>query len=333
MKIGEIREILKGYSDEQLRAIITEMYKAIPKAIKENKDIDSMIKDTTTLAQSGKRREKEVEPPDIEFLRYEVEEFIEYAYKQYYFAPNSFVHKKDRPKWRFTVKRFFKELTSAASVEENLPIASELLEKLYVLLCYACSYILFSGDDPFWSVGIEQKDFFHRVISLKYQYENKSDFIENAIALMVNNSLNRDTLYFTLMNVILEFLKTPDMNAMAVAKCDKLILTAKSEHPTQKTSEYEIESKIKNLSEMGFLCYAHLYEYDNAIDYFKKNYSERDKEISLYALLRLLFQLGLKDYWLKEYEEAIKNGIQPRERLIKMYRFIQENKKLPDYIL
>ena len=39
-------------------------------------------------------------------LELELEEFLSDAYAQNYFAPNRFVPKSERPKWRFKVKRF-----------------------------------------------------------------------------------------------------------------------------------------------------------------------------------------------------------------------------------
>jgi len=37
MKISEVRSVIEKYSPDQLRLIISELYKAIPKAIKEEK--------------------------------------------------------------------------------------------------------------------------------------------------------------------------------------------------------------------------------------------------------------------------------------------------------
>ena len=336
MKIAEVREKLAKYSNKELRIIIAELYKAIPKAIKEEQGIDALINNPLDADKTGKKRKKASPALDIESIKFETEQFIENAYEQNYFAPNSVIHKKDRPKWRFIAKRLFKELTLAASVEENIPLASELLEKLYVLLCYSCEYVLFSAYDSFESTGIEQKEFFHRVLLLKSQHEKKPDFVRNAISIMINNGLNRYTLYSTLMDVIIDFVKTPDLKEMAITTCDELLLELKSDHTTKRNSDtftYEQEEKIQNLAEMAFLCYAQLHEYEKAIDHFKKNYVETDKEIFLYILLKLLFSLNQKDYWIREYEVALKEGVQPRENLRKMYRFIQENGKLPDYIL
>jgi len=337
MKISEVRSIIEKYSEGQLRLIISELYKAIPKAVKEKTDIDSILKNPNSLTQAmPKTRQKEV--PDIELLKSETECFVDYAYKQYYLAPNRVVSKQNRPKWRFVVKRLYKDLLATSSDESNVPEATRLLEKLYQLLCYSCSYVLFSAYDSFESIGIAQEEFFHRVLSLKYHCEDKNAFIKNALLLMVDNSLNRYTLHEDLMQVILEFAKTPDLREMTIANCSELIETLKKEPSIQKgrqsnydkwQSDYEREGKINTLTEMAFLSYARLYEYSEAISYFKANYCKADKEVTLYVLLRMLFELNQKDHFLQEYEGALADGINPRETLKKAYRFTREKGELP----
>jgi len=223
MKISEVRNIIEKYPENKLRAIITQLYKAIPKALREENDIDGILKDPNNSIQS-RLKTKQGNIPDIELLRAEIDRFIDNAYKQNYFAPNRFVSKRDRPKWRFIVKRLYKDLLAAAN-ENNVHEAAQLLERLYQLLCYSCQYILFSAYDSFQSAGIEQEEFFRRVLALKYQYEDKNTFIENALLSMVKNSLNRYTLREDLMGVILEFIRTPDLKEMTIAKCSELIET------------------------------------------------------------------------------------------------------------
>jgi hypothetical protein len=331
MKVTEIKSIIEKYSQDQLRSIITQLYTAIPKAIKEEDDIDGLLTDPDRLTRSRSQVKQRV-IPDIELLKAETDRFIEYACKQYYFIPNRFVSKVNRPKWRFIVKRLYKDLLLASGQKDVLPIAGKLLESLYQLLCYSCEIILFNGYDAFESIGIEQEEFYRRVLALKIQYEEKNVFIKNSLLLMINNSLNRCTLHEDLMRVILEFVKTTDLREMTIAKCDELIEIVKREPLSKKDergSQYNKREKLNILAEMGFLCYAQLFEYQKAVSYFKKNYHNQRNEVTLYVLLRLLFDLNQKDCFLQEYETAIKYGITPRENLMKVYRFIKENDKFP----
>ncbi|MFC1977627.1 hypothetical protein ACFLWS_05115 [Chloroflexota bacterium] len=330
MKISEVRSLIETYSAEQLRLIIAGLYKVIPKDVKEENDIDGMLKNPESLTQPrSKTRQKQV--PDIELLKNETERFLDHAYEQYYIIPNRFVSKQNRPKWRFVVKRLYKELLATATNEDNVREAASLLEKLYQLLCYSCHDVLFSAYDSFESIGISQEEFFRNVLSLKYHCEDKKFFIKNALLLMVNNSLNRYTLHENLMQVILDFAKTPDLREMTIASCSELIETINKNPSTQKERKYgyEREEKLNTLTKMVFLSYTRLYEYSEAISYFKANYCEVDKEVTLYILLRMLFDLKQKDYFLQEYERALADGIHPRQTLKQAYHFTRDKGVLP----
>lgn len=316
MKTAKLKAVIGNLSERELRLIIINLYKAIPKRLKDEKSIDSLITHPESFITHRRRKEKEI--PDIEELQDETKQFITYAYNQYYFAPNQFVHKRERPKWRFIARRLYKSLISAASVEENLPVAARLLEKLYIMLCYSCRYVLFSAYDSFNSVGISQADFFEGVLNLKYKAEKPEEFVESAIRLMINNGLNRYTLYEDLMDVVLKMLKTPDLKNIAIEKCNQI--RRKLQSKPHKISAYQYNKMLANLAIMGFLCYVRLYEYQEGIDYFKKEHKEKDEEIKLYILLRLLKRRELSKYWKQEYELAVKNGIRPRKELQEEYK-------------
>lgn len=335
MKIAEVRSLLDKYSDKQLRFIIGEMYKAIPKSIKESKNIDSILKNPEK-SRSKVKVNKKSKIPDIRVLYEETEQFIEYAYNQYYFAPNNYVSKQKRSKWRFIAKRLYKELLASADKKDQLPLASKLLEKLYEMLCYSCSYTLFSGYDSFQSVGIEQPVFFKSILLLKSNHLPLNDFIKEAVSLIVNNSLNRYTLYTTLMKIVLEFLDSPDSKELAVEVCDELlqeikVLPQKPKKALYDQSEYDRNKKINNLVEMVFLCYGQLNEFEQAIKYFQANHIDTSPEVKLYILLRFLFSFQQTGLFIQEYENALKRGIKPREQLEKMYKKILKTGKLPKH--
>jgi hypothetical protein len=123
--------------------------------------------------------------PDIGALASETERFVSNAYNDYYCIPNSVVPKRERSQWRFTVLRLFKNINHAATREATVAKAAELLEKLYVMLCYSCRYTLFSAYDSFQSVGVSQEDFFRAVVRPKRRHENPLSF-------GVKDSVSRD---------------------------------------------------------------------------------------------------------------------------------------------
>ena len=78
MKVAELRDKLKDCKAASLRQLVIEMYKAMPKALKEAQGIDALI------ANPGASRKKPAaKAPDITLLRMDVEYFVENAYNQY----------------------------------------------------------------------------------------------------------------------------------------------------------------------------------------------------------------------------------------------------------
>jgi hypothetical protein len=334
MKIAEVRTLLDKYSKKQMHIIITEMYKAIPKKVKVDRGIDGIISDPDAASSSAGRKKCSPEPPSMDELQNEIDLFISDAYSSYYFAPNSVVPKRERLKWRFQVKRWYRDLQSATESGENAARAAELLEKLYVLLCYACEYILFSGDDSFQSVGVEQTVFFRTLLTLKRQQEDITSFVPQAVLLIPDNSVNRDTLPNQLMHIVLEFLPTPDAKLLAVQCCEEAI-AGEIKNPTVSSagwsnSNFKSDERINQLVEIAFLCFNALGEIDKGIEFFHRRYRNNGPEIKLYVLFRFLFDCRQPGCFLREYEKALKEGVSPRKELVDIYRTVGISGEFPE---
>ncbi len=338
MKIQEVKDLLKKYSKEELQIIITELYKAIPKKIKEEKNLDAIIEEVNQFIKKDKVEKKREDGVEINELTSEIQLFIENAYNQYYFIPNRVVPKKERPKWRFKVKGYFKTL-EAYFGSENEERIIEMMKSLYEMLSYGCGYALFSTDNPFASVGLPQIELFDKVIAKRFSAGINQESIRFAIELMINSELDRETLYSDLMLEIIKHLKTTDSKEMAIRECRLQIKKIKSEKLPEKRAYYEHDllryrkqRKINNLVEISYRCCMVMCEFEEAIQYFKDDYIENDREIKLYVLLRLMFEYDLKECWHKEYEKALEEGINPRQGLQNMYKYLQDNRELPEYI-
>jgi len=336
MKIADLRRAIEACSEDKLRLLVSEIYKALPKKVIENKNIDQLILNTEEVLQKRKKANKPVELPDFKSLARETEIFIDHAYKQHYFAPNKEIHKKERPKWRFIVKRLTEQLIVTGRQEEYAAESSTLLEKLYAMLCHSSRYYLFSTEDPFNSVYSSQPDYLRYVLAVKVNSRQPQVWVREAIQLVVNEGTDLQTNTDSLTEVLLEFLQTAPLKELAVEQCDQLIKEMKANKPVKSKanwdSEYRFKEKINNLRIVKFFCKIRLYEYDAAIIEFRKSYKEyqNNPEVDLYILLEYLFQFELKDYWVREYETAITNGIKPRESLQRTYRYIDENGQFPE---
>lgn len=335
MLVSELRALLKNYKEEELRLIIAEMYKLMPKKFREENRIDTLLKEISTYMQSPKGKEKS-NKVNIYALKDEIELFIDNAYKQYYLAPNNVIHKKDRSKWRFKVKAYIKDLQGVTGQEEA-SIASDLLQKIYKMLCYGCAYYIFNTDNPFRSVGIAQTWLLDEVIKRSFSQGINKSAVKSAIELTIDNTPDRDTLHSSLMCVLIANLKTPDAKEIAIEQCIQLLNELENYKKNIKNkswsfkNDFDYREKFNNITEMVFRIYIELCEFDKAVNFFYKNYEETNKEIELYVLLRMISEYKLKELWLREYENALKKKIKPREGLTETYNYIKDNGKIPEY--
>lgn len=340
MLVSELKKLLKKYNEEELRLLILEMYKAMPKKLREDNDIDALLQDVQAYLGKKKNEKKQAKQIDIQELKLEIHQFIEHAFNQYYMAPNNVIRKSERPKWRFKVKAYIKSLQSVSVEGEGGRTATILLEQLYKMLSYACGYYIFNTDNPFRSVGIEQTMFLDMVLKRKLSSGISPEVVKPAVALVIDSIVDRETLHSELIIILVKNLKSPDAKEIAIEQCVALKAElASSKTKTDKkswlsvSSIYERREKNNNLVEMVFRLYMALGEYEKAIKYYHENYEERESEISLYVLLRMLLGYELKEYWLREYDEAVQRGVKPRDVLQRTYKYIQENDSLPDYFI
>ena len=142
MKVQELRKLLGASERADLEKSFVECYKQLRKGQKE--DIDPLL----TAILTGKETEQKSGGSPVDFLELEhqINEFIVNANAQNYFAPNRIIPKSQRPKWRFIVKNFIKELSKIPSDSDNYEKSVKLLADLYSLICEACNVYLFSTD-------------------------------------------------------------------------------------------------------------------------------------------------------------------------------------------
>jgi hypothetical protein len=329
MKISELRALLDRTSLEDMKRILVELYRALPKKTRENLAIDELLQNPAFTRAGSKQAKARAQSVDIDDLGAELEEFLIDAYAQNYLAPNRIIPKSQRPKWRFKVKRFFSEINAAVAKPGSIEKASDLLEKLYRMLCYACDFVLFSADDPFQSVGITQTAFLDAVLGLKLEHLDLGKFIDHGLRLVADSRLNRYTLGSDLAQILVDRLRTPESLELAIEGATKW---HSGPHPApDRKQEYHRSDRLDRLAEFGFLAYVKLADYDRAIDFFKVRYARSNPEITLFVLLQWLRSLRREDLWQREYESAVQAGIEPRASLSNAYQHLKSHGQLPKY--
>lgn len=332
MKIDELRQTIKDYSPWQLALLVTELYRAMPRQVKERKDIDQLIRDPESAVGKPRAARQRSETVTGDVVK-ETNQFIEDAYNQYYFAPNRVISKHQRLKWRFIVKRLYNDLGDLAAQTERRQQAAELIEKLYVLLSNASRVALFNTPDPFQSIGIRRADFFRQVLAIKATYMGKGQLVREAVTSLIRDG--RGAHNTDLIMVILEFLPIPDLKYLAIKVAEELKPTVYKEAPAKDDwrRRFYIEQTLNSLTELIFHCYAQLGEYEQAINYFQEHYQAIDPEVKLYILARFFFEHGRRPALIAgQIAAAQARGIEPRESLLKLKNYIETHQRLPEYM-
>lgn len=338
MKIDELRTILKKHKREDVEFFVAELYKLVPKSKKEDYQVDELLVQGKPKTSVQKPKKKVVARSIVEISK-EVDLFISNARNDNYICANREVAKKDRPKWRFVVKRLYKEILETAEAGNEVNACCNQLIKLYELLTYACNYIVFNSYDVFESIGISQTDFFTSITVLQRRFMSGKDFVKKSIRLALNNALNRYTLYSELMGIII--LQCPTFE-MKTALYDSLLSfysefekapdNSKSNSNGWRNSKYSYEKQntLNNISESILRLSLELNEPEKGISFVKTHYFANSPEITLYVMVRVLFGYKKSKEIVRLIDESM--ALKPRESLINLRNYIVENEKLPNYL-
>lgn len=321
MKVQELRQVLSKADRSLLEKAFVESYKKFPKRQKE--EIDQIITDILEGKDTSASAKKN-SPVNFDELKGQITFFIENAYAQNYFAPNRIIPKSQRPKWRFMVKNFIKELQKVSADGENYQESVKLLTDLYRLICYACNYYLFSTDDPFRSIGWEQSAFFQLVVKKTFGDGYSREKISALLLYAVTGGLSRESLYIFQEMVLLMELKTSDVKYMVIEEAKKLVETQEvklSGLGKYDDKRYYLETAINELCNMILITSIDLAEPEEGIAYYFKKCRKSSQEIVLYRALDVVNQMeGDNRLWLDVYRYGLKKKIKPRESLVEEYK-------------
>src|ERR1700751_5649160 len=82
MEISELRALLDRISSEDLKAILVEVYRALPKKTREDLAIDELLKSPGIARATAKQAKALAHRVDMDDLEEELEEFLSDAYAQ-----------------------------------------------------------------------------------------------------------------------------------------------------------------------------------------------------------------------------------------------------------
>ncbi|MDR1051770.1 MAG: hypothetical protein LBP95_12005 [Deltaproteobacteria bacterium] len=327
MKINDLRAVLEKYDKPELKEIAVRLYKSIPKAAKESGGLDELLTDFS------KGKKQTPKPPTVDFasLQVIVERFLKNVRFGFYFCPNRHVSKKKRIQWRFEARRYVKDLVDVRGDDSDA--AADLMIQFYYMLSYGENVTVFNSDTPFAAIGILPVDFLELILSKLFYNGVTPAKIRTAVFFILDAMLDCGHSWASYCCELLVYaLKTPETKELALEHCDAFPLEYEKFQQLKRHFEYRkgfpnyyrdrtSPAMLKNAAtELRLQLKFGLFEYDEGISYFWKNYVGKNKEESLHVLLdsHLKYE-DLASWWVGEYEKAVADGVSPRESLRIMY--------------
>lgn len=295
MLINELKKELSKHNNEEKDKIIIELYKKIPKNIKEDYDIDNFIINISNKTEKMEEKTMTIDELDKEII------FLMNCAKDYlYIKPNRIINKNERNNWRNKIKKLYKDLNTFAPDTKDGIKATSLLEELYFLLTYATNYLTFSSYNTFGALRVRQDEYLENVMSRKLILGVTKEIMESCVDLL-DSYYDPNCYHILVLYSFISCLKTNDAKLLAIETLKNKIISKKEE--LKKYDIYEIKERINYFTECMFLIYIDLCEIEEGINNFKKFYLEQNKEILEYIIFDILEMESKYDWWIKEYEQ------------------------------
>ena len=321
MLVKDLRKTLEKYDKKEMTDIVVELYKRLPKKVKEDYDIDKFIED---INNKTKKEEKKISFDDLcSEMRY----FLDCAKAGFYSSPNKVVPKKERSNWRFKAKRYYKELIKTIPTTDIGVKSTKLLIELYELVSRGTNTLVFTNWDTFRALGVSQTEYFDMLLKRVLSTGESINNIKVCIDLL-DNCKDPDVLDEFLINIFIDNLRTEESKLTAINLLDEKVVEVKEKIRSlgKKYNHYDmyyLEEDNNLYVETVTRLYFSSFEVDESIKYYQKNYIHYNSEVKEYILLEILRELELYEDWIAEYERASKK-IKLREELTKDYEKIKE---------
>ena len=170
----------------------------------------------------------------------------------------------------------------------------------------------------------------------KMQKLNIEDFIFKGTKLIINNALNRYTLYSGLIIIFINYCNITAMKELLIENAKKTRIEKQKEPDkkdgwnTNKGMSYKRKRELNNITEIILRTYVELSDFETGINYFNENQIESNQEIKLYVLVSILLKYGETEPIKKEIEKNM--NIKPRKALLDVLDYIKKFNKLPDHL-
>lgn len=270
MLVKDLRKTLEKYDKKEMTDIVVELYKRLPKKVKEDYDIDKFIED---INNKTKKEEKKVSFDDLcSEMRY----FLDCAKAGFYSSPNKVVPKKERSNWRFKAKRYYKELIKTIPTTDIGFKSTKLLIELYELVSRGTNTLVFTNWDTFRALGVSQTEYFDMLLKRVLSTGESINNIKVCIDLL-DNCKDPDVLDEFLINIFIDNLRTEESKLTAINLLDEKVV--------------EVKEKIRSLGKK--------------YNHYDMYYLEEDNNLYVETVTRLYFSSFEVDEGIKYYQKTI----------------------------
>jgi len=318
MKVGELRDGLQKLEKDDLVRILVEVYKKIPKKVKEAQEIDEII---FNLGHKVEKIEIEIPPRPAAVLLSISKLFYQNAMAQNYLAPNRIIPKERRKNWRFEVRELVIELQKVPMFGEENEEALKALTLIYIALAYGTGHYQFATTAVFRAIKIPQTSFFDHLCQRIFVDGVSETKFERAYEIILDNLTDESTGKMALVETLLKYVTN---NEKALALLKKMFTKLKENPPSKKgydarSQKYRHDEKI-NLTVRAILeCYIIVDNPSAGIKFFNTNYCKTDKEIVKYCLYHILDKNGLHNEMIADFEANV-DKIEFRESILDRYQ-------------
>lgn len=322
MYIKELRALLENYTKKELSDTLVELYKTIPKAIKEERQVDDLILSAGELKATTQKNS----PSDIQALISETKQFITHADQMLYAYPNKRIGKKDRSNWRFKVRRLLKQLELIPAVRDHGQEVTQLLESLFLLLNKSYTHYIFVSRDAFSAIGRTSLELYQMIVQRRLIDGVDAQKIRELIALVNENYLATDYRASHYLVTLIEQLPTTASLELAIDTAKEmvpqfLVMEPQKDAPNDYLSyRYAIQQAYEHLVEFITDAYFKLYEYEEAIAWHWENTRELNQTLIYSSIISKLYNRQQDALFIRECDKAIAAGIPLSPKITALYQ-------------
>lgn len=328
MKMEQLRERTGELSPDELRLVVAELYRMLPKKVAEAKAADQLIQNPKQFVTAG--RPKRIAPiPDLDTVLFDTEQFLEDARQQKYFAPNRDIPKSERAKWRFIVKRLHREWILLAEQPANLPAAIKALEDLFEILRRASQVYLFPTTEPFRAIGVPEHEFHQQLCSLKSRTLPPREWLSQALARLRKRDWHEST-SAEMHAAFLTTLKTTELKEEALDLIANEFRSGSPSAPKARGSDaWNSALRQQDMVRLGFRILWALGEFDRAQDWVKAHAQSPLEGDHL--LMELLLATEDAACWVRAYEALLRQAPDAAQPWAKTMEHVREHGTLQTY--